>query len=120
MISTTRCEENMIREIVIRLRYLHWNLETSSMKNIFQRYPSNQSYYISEVIAIPFNHLRFDSSSLLPNTNIIKQESNYLHDFSTKSISNHAIVSDIVTVDHSTNVVGVKLDTTFKNIVHYR
>jgi len=79
MIEITKCIETNLFEIIIRLRSIYWNMEISPMKNILHRYPSMKYHYISDMIAIPYHQLKFDSF-ILPKYNECKN----LNDYSLK------------------------------------
>lgn len=59
-----RCTERDLVEIVLRLRQLHWNMETSAMSNILQRYSAETHYGLSELAPLPYTQLRFDTHVL--------------------------------------------------------
>ena len=59
----TRCSEAQLFEVVLRLRLLHWNVESGAMKNILQRYTSDAHYGLADTPALPYNQLRFNSKA---------------------------------------------------------
>ena len=60
----TRCSEQELVEIVLRLRLLHWNVESSAMKNILQRYTADTHYALADTQPLPYRQLRFDTHVL--------------------------------------------------------
>ena len=64
---STRCPERELVEIILRLRRVHWNIDTSAMQNILTRYPSTEHYGLADIAPLPYTQIRFDNCHLLPN-----------------------------------------------------
>ena len=62
--KVTRCQEQDLLEIVVRLRALHWNVDASPMRNILQRYTTEAHYGLAELSPLPYSQLRFDAHTL--------------------------------------------------------
>ncbi|KAJ1419211.1 cyclin-like protein [Ochromonadaceae sp. CCMP2298] len=64
--AATRCAEPRLVEIVVRLRKLHWDVETSAMRYISKRYITDAHLKVAEVVCVPYDRLRFDTPLKMP------------------------------------------------------
>lgn len=62
--SITRCSEQELVEVILRLRRLHWHCEEPRLKWAVDKYSTDEQQHVSDRMAISFSALRFDNLTL--------------------------------------------------------